>query len=257
MKEGYIKLYRSIEDNPLWTQEPFTKAQAWLDILLLTNINPGILQTKNGEMHKIERGECAWSMKRLAARWRWSEGKVKRFFCFLNDEKMIVQKDIAKLTIIKVLNFDKYQKQRTNDSSNSSINGAQTAPIEERKERKEYTTTILENFENQKIYGKYNNVCLTAEQYNRLQALCMSQKLLDELIDSLSTNIAEGKEKAYQADFPEAHAIRIEKYFEYRRKNPQKFTNKVAYKSKAQEQDDCNNAIAEWAREWKEKHKGG
>ena len=84
----------------------------------------------------------------------------------------------------------------------------------------------------------------------------MSQKLLDELIDSLSTNIAEGKEKPYQADFPEAHSIRIEKYFEYRRKNPQKFTNKAAYKSKAQEQADYNNAIAEWAQEWKEQHKG-
>ena len=256
MKEGYIKLYRSIEDNPLWTQEPFTKAQAWLDILLLTNINPGILQTKNGEMHKIERGECAWSMKRLAARWRWSEGKVKRFFCFLNDEKMIVQKAVPKLTIIKVLNFDKYQKQRTNDSSNSSINGAQTAPIEERKERKEYTTTILEKIENQKIYGKYNNVCLTAEQYNRLQVLCMSQKLLDELIESLSDNIEEGKEKPYQGEYPNAHFIRLSKYLEYRRKNPQKFTNKAACKSKAQEQADYNNAIAEWAQEWKEQHKG-
>ena len=253
MKEGYIKLYRSIEDNPLWTQEPFTKAQAWLDILLLTNINPGILQTKNGEMHKIERGECAWSMKRLATRWRWSEGKVKRFFCFLNDEKMIVQKAVPKLTIIKVLNFDKYQKQRTNDSSNSSINGAQTAPIEERKERKEYTTTILENFENQKIYGKYNNVCLTAEQYNRLQVLCMSQKLLDELIDSLSTNIAEGKEKPYQADFPEAHCIRIEKYFEYRRKNPQKFNPKLKNKESKSDIERENMRLADrWAQKYNE-----
>lgn len=253
MKEGYIKLYRSIEDNPLWTQEPFTKAQAWLDILLLTNINPGILQTKNGEMHKIERGECAWSMKRLATRWRWSEGKVKRFFCFLNDEKMIVQKDVPKLTIIKVLNFDKYQKQRTNDSSNSSINGAQTAPIEERKEREEYTTTILENFKNQKIYGKYNNVCLTAEQYNRLQVLCMSQKLLDELIDSLSTNIAEGKEKPYQADFPEAHSIRIEKYFEYRRKNPQKFNPKLKNKESKSDIERENMRLADrWAQKYNE-----
>ncbi len=128
------------------------------------------------------------------------------------------------------------------------------------KEKEEDISSSLllsSSLENQKIYGKYNNVCLTAEQYNRLQVLCMSQKLLDELIDSLSTNIAEGKEKPYQADFPEAHSIRIEKYFEYRRKNPQKFTNKVAYKSKAQEQADCNSAIAEWAREWKEKHKGG
>ncbi len=222
MKEGYIKLYRGIEDNPLWLQEPFTKAQAWIDLLMLTNIKPGVIQTKNGEMHKIQRGECAWSMKRLATRWKWSEGKVKRFFCYLNDEKMIVQKVVPKLTIIKVINFDKYQERRTNSSINSSINGAQTAPIEEGKERKEYTTTTLE-CKNQKLYGKYNNVCLTAEQYNRLLGICASQKLLDELVDNLSENIETGEEKPYRADYPNAHSIRLEKYREYRVKYPQKF----------------------------------
>ena len=131
---------------------------------------------------------------------------------------------------------------------------------EQYKEKEEDISSSLllsSSLSGQKIYGKYNNVCLTAEQYNRLQVICMSQKLLDELIDSLSTNIEEGKEKPYQADFPNAHAIRIEKYFEYRRKNPQKFASEAGYKSKSQELADYNNAIAEWAQEWKENHKGG
>lgn len=105
----------------------------------------------------------------------------------------------------------------------------------------------------QKIYGKYNNVCLTAEQYNRLQVLCMSQKLLDELIDSLSTNIAEGKEKPYQADFPEAHSIRIEKYFEYRRKNPQKFNPKLKNKESKSDIERENMRLADrWAQKYNE-----
>lgn len=249
MKEGYIKLYRGIEDNPLWTQEPFTKAQAWIDLLMLTNIKPGVIQTKNGETHKIQRGECAWSMKRLATRWKWSEGKVKRFFCYLNDEKMIVQKEVPKLTIIKVINFDRYQEQRTNSSINSSINSAQTAPIEERKERKEYTTTtILESENFQKLYGKYNNVCLTAEQYNRLLGICASQKLLDELVDNLSENIEAGKEQPFKADFPNAHLIRLEKYREYRMKYPERFKATKQVKVVVDEQEELRQLASEWAK---------
>lgn len=101
---------------------------------------------------------------------------------------------------------------------------------EQYKEKEEDISSSLvlsSSLNGQTFYGKYNNVCLTAEQYNRLQVLCMSPKLLDELVDSLSENIEEGKEKSYRADFPNAHFIRIEKYFEYRRKNPEKFNPKL------------------------------
>lgn len=257
MKEGYIKLYRSIKDNPMWTQQPFSKAQAWIDLLLLTNIKPGIIQTKNGETHKIQRGECAWSMKRLATRWKWSEGKVKRFFSYLDEENMIVQKEVPKLTIIKVLNFEKFQERRTNSSINNSINDAQTVPIEERKERKEYTTTILEYPKNQKIYGKYHNVCLSAEQYNHLLGVCASQKLLDDLVDNLSENIEEGKEKPYQCDFPNAHFIRLKKYREFRLKNPERFTNgkKSTFNNKLAIEEHTHEMVKKWYESTKENEK--
>ena len=67
-------------------------------------------------------------------------------------------------------------------------------------------------------------VCLTAEQYNRLLGICASQKLLDELVDSLSENIEEGREKPYSAEFPNAHFVRLEKYRAFRLKNPDKFS---------------------------------
>lgn len=35
--EGWIKLHRKLSDNPLWTCEPFTKGQAWVDLILLAN----------------------------------------------------------------------------------------------------------------------------------------------------------------------------------------------------------------------------
>lgn len=100
--------------------------------------------------------------------------------------------------------------------------------------------------ESQKLYGKYNNVCLTAEQYNRLLALCVSQKLLDELVDNLSENIEAGKEQPFRADFPNAHSIRLEKYREYRMKYPERF--KATKQVKVDEQDELRQLASEWAK---------
>lgn len=223
MKEGYIKLYRGIEDNPLWLQEPFTKSQAWIDLLLLTNHKTGYIRLRNGEMVEINRGQCGWSMETLAKRWQWSRGKVKRFFDYLKMQKMIQQTDIPNATVINVLNYERFQ----NDTTNGQQTVQQTDTNKNGKNEKNSSSStieeqIFENFSNQKLYGKYNNVCLTAEQYNRLLGICASQKLLDDLVNSLSENIETGEEQHYRAEFPNAHSIRLEKYYEWRRKHPPK-----------------------------------
>lgn len=97
------------------------------------------------------------------------------------------------------------------------------------------TTTSSSNQEIQKIYGKYNNVCITVAQYNRLLGICASQNLLDELIDNLSENIEQGKEEPYKDHLPNAHYIRLTKYFDYRRKNPNNFRQATETKSRAAE----------------------
>lgn len=130
---GYIKLYRGLQENILWLSEPFTKGQAWIDLLLLTNYKPSYLKYRNGEMVKINRGECGYSMETLAKRWKWSRGKVKRYFDLLESEKMIQQKIGSKSTIVKVLKFEMYQERTSNDTSN----GHQTDTNKEGKERKE------------------------------------------------------------------------------------------------------------------------
>ena len=125
--QGYIKLYRVLLQNKLWTSEPFTKGQAWIDLLLLANHKEGFIKTRNGEMIKITRGECGYSKEALAARWRWSRGKVTRYIEFLEkSEKMIHQKKYPKTTIIAILNYEKYQDDTSNghqtDTNNNEEN---------------------------------------------------------------------------------------------------------------------------------------
>ena len=122
---------------------------------------------------------------------------------------------------------------------------------QEQDKEKDISSLVLSSLEeDQRIYGKYNNVCLTAEQYNRLLAKCASQKLLDELIDSLSANIETGKEQPFKADFPNAHFIRLEKYFEWRRKHPERSTTRFngGIQQQIDEQAEMRKLAAEWAK---------
>lgn len=120
--QGYIKLHRQLLDNPLFTSEPFTKGQAWITLLLLTNHKEGYITVKNGELFKIERGECGYSELALAKIFKWSRGKVKRFLNVLESQKMIQQKTRSNHALIKVLNYDNFQ----NDTINDTTNGQQT-----------------------------------------------------------------------------------------------------------------------------------
>ena len=121
-KEGYISLHRTLLDNPIFNSEPYTKGQAWVAILMLTNHKEGYITVKNGKMIKIERGECGFSELALSDIFKWSRGKVKRFLILLESEKMIQQKIVENHSIIKVLNYDKFQNSTTNDTTNDTIN---------------------------------------------------------------------------------------------------------------------------------------
>ena len=92
------------------------------------------------------------------------------------------------------------------------------------------TCTTTENFENcnvtnplnddQKLYGEFGNVCLSRTNYQKLLALTLSEKLLGQLIEDFSCAIAEGKEEDYRADKPDAHFVRLRKYFDWRKTHP-------------------------------------
>ena len=90
----------------------------------------------------------------------------------------------------------------------------------------EDNTTSKQIDTSSKLYGEYLNVCLTKEQHGKLLAMCASEKLLNELINSFSVNIEVGKERPYIAELPNAHFERLKSYYNYRKKNPDKFATK-------------------------------
>lgn len=145
---------------------------------------------------------------------------------------------------LKIKNFSKHQtinkpsKFRYIVESEAAYKGSLVAveeqsPLKEKEKEKEEgkdieeetATTSAEEFINEvnNFYGEYANVYLTKEQYNKLLAVTLSEKAINLVINDLSKNIEIGKENRYSEDLPNLHFERLKTYWDYRRKNPDKF----------------------------------
>lgn len=105
---GWAAIHRSLLEHPLWTSEPFTKGQAWVDLIMLANHKPTKIMIKN-QVVNLERGQLAWSEVNLAKRWKWSRGKIRRFLKTLKTEQMTVQQTVQVTTIITICNYSSFQ----------------------------------------------------------------------------------------------------------------------------------------------------
>ena len=109
-REGHIKLYRQIQENPLWSDKPFTKGQAWIDLLMMANFADGTIIVR-GQTVSIKRGEIFASLRFLADKWGWSTKKVKAYVQLLEKLKMVTQKETPLGTLITIENYNFYQSE--------------------------------------------------------------------------------------------------------------------------------------------------
>lgn len=106
--KGYIKIDRKIFDNPMWSEKPFTKGQAWIDLIGLANWKDS--EVLDGyDTITIHRGEVARSQKWLADRWGWDRKKVKKFLTMLSDDHALSINASSNGTTLTIENYNKYQ----------------------------------------------------------------------------------------------------------------------------------------------------
>ena len=118
-------MHREMFDHPIWTKEPFTWAQAWVDLIGNANFKPNSFFIKDTEIH-LERGQIAWSQITMCDRWQWSRGRVRRFLAYLEKEGMAVQQTGHLTTILTICNYNKYQAPDTADGTTDSTSGDTT-----------------------------------------------------------------------------------------------------------------------------------
>lgn len=126
---GWVSIHRQIQDNPLWRADPFSRGQAWVDLILLANHKDSYMMVR-GNRIDVKRGQVARSQEALAERWKWSRGKVSRFLKDLEIEQQIEQQKSNILSIVTIINYDKFQENHTtevatDEASNKATNGQQ------------------------------------------------------------------------------------------------------------------------------------
>ena len=109
MQQGWLKIHRKILDNFLWEEKPFSRGQAWIDLLLMANHEDKKVMF-GGKIVEIKRGQKITSIRNLCERWGWSNSKVKYFFQQLKCEKMLDYKSDTKKTVYIIVNYNDYQE---------------------------------------------------------------------------------------------------------------------------------------------------
>lgn len=161
---GWIKIHRSITGNPLWTDKPFSRGQAWIDILLRVNYEDKEIML-GGNITNVKRGSFITSELKLMDRWGWSKKKVRAFLSLLENENMIVRYATQKGTTITVVNYSIYQDF-----------GTAQEPLGNRKETVErlsgdcegYTDKEIKNKRNKEVYRDDKSSLRHAESVRRI-----------------------------------------------------------------------------------------
>ena len=109
---GWIKLHRAIRDSWIYDEKPYSKFQAWIDLLLSANHKDNKFLLGN-ELVEVERGSFITSEHKLMAKWGWSKTKVRSFLSLLENDNMIVKKSDRKKTTITIVKYSDYQDLET------------------------------------------------------------------------------------------------------------------------------------------------
>lgn len=198
MNNGYIKLWRCIKDNPIWFEEPFTRGQAWIDLLMVANHKIGTIR-RRGIRVTVNRGEVGMSLRELAERWRWSLGKVQRFFDDLKiDTQIHYRMDTENLNVTNLICITNYEKYQSTDTETDTKTDTETIrkqvqnKNEKNKKKKE---------EEKKEYAE--KVFMTDDQYIRLVEKYGATKTT-QAIEKLSLSKCANSKMKYDSDY---HAI--------------------------------------------------
>jgi len=179
-RPGYISIYRKIQDNWLWSDKPFNKALAWIDILLSAQFHDSKVVI-GGQVIEVPRGSWFVSVKTLETRWGWSSNKIRTFIRTLERDGMIQTEGTTRGTLLTVVKYEDYQsggraKGRTESTSEGTTEGIAEGTSEGRTEGTTEGTHTNKSNKSNKVNKRKNQDPLSAytftqEEIDRLDEL--------------------------------------------------------------------------------------
>ena len=105
---GWVSIHKQIRNHWIWEDPRYL--QAWMDMLMMANYNE-VKKPYKGTIVLIKRGEFPASFRALALRWGWSKNTVIKFINRLKADTMVDTHTDYGFTLVKIVNYDKYQSQ--------------------------------------------------------------------------------------------------------------------------------------------------
>jgi len=118
VNKGFIKLPRQIIEDTHYFSEPFTRTQAWVDLIILANYQDTTALVR-GVKIVVKRGQVCRSITELAKRWKWSRNRVMRFTEGLVDAERL---HVQKLPIVNVYTIRDYEEYQGNGATDEATN---------------------------------------------------------------------------------------------------------------------------------------
>ena len=113
-RQGWVAIYRQVQDHWIWKDKPFSKQAAWIDMLLFANHDDNKFMLGN-ELVEVKCGSFITSEVKLMERWGWSKCKTRAFLDLLQKDGMIVKKTDRKKTTIDIVNYGDYAVLKTTE----------------------------------------------------------------------------------------------------------------------------------------------
>jgi hypothetical protein len=138
MTGGFFVIDRGVWDHPGFANETFTELQAWFWLISSAAWEP--CQARVGKATiSLERGQCAFALRFLATKWRWSEPRVRRFLQRRATDAQVLVSATRSATLITICKYNEYQLERRTDVREND------AGLNQERRKEEYINKQINN----------------------------------------------------------------------------------------------------------------
>ena len=198
MGQGWIKLHRKIREcDAIWDDKPFSRGQAWIDLLLMANHEDKEVLF-DGSIYEVKRGQRLTSIRKLSEQWGWSRTKTGKFLNELEKAEMLLVKSDTKKTVLTLVNYDFYQ---LNDETEKPPKSHRKATEKPQKDTNKNDKEIKNDKEDIKAYFcKNENLESAFKDFSQMRTK-IKKPLTDRAIKTLITSLEKiSKDPYVQAD---------------------------------------------------------